>query len=107
MIAGPANTYSHYIATKEEYSVQRYEGASTIYGPCTCIGHGSGNLWVEHATTLDTLDAYIHEYGQLVPYLAPNVTNKPPSDAAPVNLSSEAISLRVSGRISESQTHIV
>ncbi|KAI0733823.1 Neutral/alkaline nonlysosomal ceramidase [Fomitopsis betulina] len=76
VIAGPANTYSHYIATKEEYSVQRYEGASTIYGPYT-------------------LDAYIHEYGQLVPYLAPNVTNKPPSDAAPVNLSSEAISLRL------------
>ena len=33
VVAGPANAYSHYIATPEEYSVQRYEGASTIYGP--------------------------------------------------------------------------
>lgn len=32
--AGPANTYSHYVTTREEYGVQRYEGASTIYGPC-------------------------------------------------------------------------
>ena len=35
VIAGPANTYGHYVATKEEYSVQRYEGASTIFGQCT------------------------------------------------------------------------
>lgn len=34
VIAGPANTYAHYVATREEYSVQRYEGASTIFGPC-------------------------------------------------------------------------
>lgn len=34
VIAGPANAYAHYIATREEYGVQRYEGASTIYGPC-------------------------------------------------------------------------
>lgn len=33
VIAGPANTYGHYIATPEEYTVQRYEGASTLYGP--------------------------------------------------------------------------
>ena len=36
VIAGPANTYAHYVTTKEEYAVQRYEGASTIFGPCTC-----------------------------------------------------------------------
>ena len=34
IIAGPANTYGHYATTIEEYAVQRYEGASTIYGPC-------------------------------------------------------------------------
>lgn len=34
VVAGPANTYAHYIATPEEYAVQRYEGASTIFGPC-------------------------------------------------------------------------
>lgn len=36
VVAGPANAYSHYIATPEEYGVQRYEGASTIYGPRAC-----------------------------------------------------------------------
>jgi hypothetical protein len=33
VIAGPANTYGHYITTREEYAIQRYEGASTLYGP--------------------------------------------------------------------------
>lgn len=35
IIAGLCNTYSDYITTPEEYQVQRYEGASTIYGPHT------------------------------------------------------------------------
>lgn len=34
VLSGPANTYSHYVTTREEYSVQRYEGASTLFGPC-------------------------------------------------------------------------
>ena len=34
VIAGPANTYAHYVTTIEEYGVQRYEGASTLFGPC-------------------------------------------------------------------------
>lgn len=34
VVAGPANSYSHYVTTREEYGVQRYEGASTIFGPC-------------------------------------------------------------------------
>ena len=34
VLSGPANTYGHYVATPEEYSVQRYEGASTIFGQC-------------------------------------------------------------------------
>jgi neutral ceramidase len=29
------NTYSSYVATQEEYQIQRYEGASTLYGPHT------------------------------------------------------------------------
>lgn len=33
VLAGPANTYAHYVATPEEYAIQRYEGASTLYGP--------------------------------------------------------------------------
>ena len=35
IIAGLSNAYTHYITTFEEYAVQRYEGASTIYGPHT------------------------------------------------------------------------
>jgi neutral ceramidase len=41
VLGGPANSYSHYVATKEEYTMQRYEAASTLYGQYT-------------------LDAYIH-----------------------------------------------
>ncbi|XP_004701423.1 neutral ceramidase [Echinops telfairi] len=33
--SGLCNVYTHYIATYEEYQVQRYEAASTIYGPHT------------------------------------------------------------------------
>ncbi|RYO75085.1 hypothetical protein DL764_010581 [Monosporascus ibericus] len=32
VLGGPANTYAHYVTTPEEYRIQRYEGASTLYG---------------------------------------------------------------------------
>ncbi|KAM6105784.1 LOW QUALITY PROTEIN: neutral ceramidase [Pterocles gutturalis] len=35
VIAGLCNVYTHYITTYEEYQAQRYEAASTIYGPHT------------------------------------------------------------------------
>ncbi|XP_033216414.1 neutral ceramidase isoform X2 [Belonocnema kinseyi] len=35
VVAGLCNTYTDYITTPEEYQIQRYEGASTIYGPYT------------------------------------------------------------------------
>lgn len=35
IVAGLSNMYSSYVATPEEYIVQRYEGASTIFGPHT------------------------------------------------------------------------
>lgn len=35
VLAGLTNTYSSYVTTFEEYGVQRYEGASTIFGPHT------------------------------------------------------------------------
>ncbi|KAF8169047.1 Neutral/alkaline nonlysosomal ceramidase [Mycena galopus ATCC 62051] len=75
VVSGPANTYSHYITTPEEYTVQRYEGASTIYGP-------------------HTLDAYIEKYSSLVPFLADTPTGTPATDAAPPELQSVAISLQ-------------
>ncbi|CAK9164260.1 unnamed protein product [Ilex paraguariensis] len=35
VIAGLTNTYSQYVTTFEEYQIQRYEGASTLFGPHT------------------------------------------------------------------------
>ncbi|KAG2390706.1 Neutral ceramidase [Vigna angularis] len=46
VIAGLTNTYSQYVTTYEEYEMQRYEGASTLYGP-------------------HTLSAYIQEFTKL------------------------------------------
>ena len=56
VLGGPANSYTHYIATPEEYNIQRYEGASTLYGP-----------W--------TLPAYVNLTTYYLPYLA----DAPPS----------------------------
>ena len=39
VIAGLSNTYTHYITTFEEYQKQRYEAASTIYGPHTLLAY--------------------------------------------------------------------
>ncbi len=39
VIGGPANSYAHYITTEEEYGIQRYEGASTLYGPHTLAAY--------------------------------------------------------------------
>ena len=63
VLGAPANSYSHYIATVEEYGVQRYEGASTLHGP-----------W--------TLDAHINTTSDLLPYLA-DTPPAAPLDAGP------------------------
>eukprot|EP01119_Soliformovum_irregulare_P003951 TRINITY_DN14980_c0_g1_i1.p1 TRINITY_DN14980_c0_g1~~TRINITY_DN14980_c0_g1_i1.p1 ORF type:complete len:704 (-),score=205.22 TRINITY_DN14980_c0_g1_i1:76-2187(-) len=39
VIAGLSNDYTHYITTFEEYGIQRYEGASTLYGPHTLAAY--------------------------------------------------------------------
>lgn len=39
VVAGLSNTYTHYITTWEEYQKQRYEAASTIYGPHTLLAY--------------------------------------------------------------------
>lgn len=64
VLGGPANTYTHYITTPEEYSIQRYEGASTLYGP-----------W--------TLDAHINLSLNALPYLAESMGKLPPLDLGP------------------------
>jgi neutral ceramidase len=59
VIGGPANSYTHYISTPEEYSIQRYEGASTLYGSYT-------------------LNAYINVSLSYLPYLASTSIATPP-----------------------------
>ena len=71
VLGGPANSYTHYIATKEEYSVQRYEGASTMYGP-------------------HTLSAYINATLDYLPYLSSRdkrskLTPLAPGPSPPIN----------------------
>ncbi|KAA8644768.1 hypothetical protein EYZ11_002212 [Aspergillus tanneri] len=39
VLGAPSNSYAHYVATEEEYQVQRYEGASTLYGPHTLAAY--------------------------------------------------------------------
>ncbi|KAL9000554.1 MAG: hypothetical protein Q9169_000847 [Polycauliona sp. 2 TL-2023] len=68
VLGGPANSYTHYIATEEEYNIQRYEGASTLYGP-------------------HTLNAYINITNSLLPYLQTNSQDKypPPGPDPPIH----------------------
>ncbi|KAJ5500413.1 Neutral/alkaline nonlysosomal ceramidase [Penicillium expansum] len=39
VLGAPSNSYAHYVATEEEYGAQRYEGASTLYGPNTLAAY--------------------------------------------------------------------
>ena len=71
VLGGPANTYAHYIATEEEYSVQRYEGASTLYGPHTLAAYM--NLTLMHLPYLGSED----ERSQL--------DRPPPGPSPPIN----------------------
>ncbi len=56
VIAGLTNTYSSYVTTYEEYQAQRYEGASTIFGPHTLDAYiqvmfhqsMSSLVWIRH-----------------------------------------------------------
>lgn len=74
VLGGPANTYAHYIATEEEYAVQRYEGASTLYGP-------------------HTLEAYVNLTLTFLPYLGStdetsHLHRLPPGPSPPININS-------------------
>lgn len=72
VIAGLSNIYSDYIATPEEYQAQRYEAASTIYGP-------------------HTLDIYLNKYVELTDAL---ISGKNiPMGSEPPDLSGQLISL--------------
>lgn len=69
VLGGPANSYTHYITTEEEYKIQRYEGASTLYGP-------------------HTLNAYINLTTRYLPYLSsqPPSLPLPTGPSPPINI---------------------
>lgn len=71
-IAGLANSYTHYVTTFEEYQGQRYEAASTLYGP-------------------HTLSTYIQEFKRITGDMLSG--NPSSSDGAPNDLSHKQISL--------------
>jgi neutral ceramidase len=71
-IAGLSNSYTHYITTFEEYNGQRYEAASTLFGP-------------------HTLSAYIQEFKRITLDLIQG--NPSMSDKAPDDLSRRQLSL--------------
>ncbi|GAW26366.1 putative neutral ceramidase [Rosellinia necatrix] len=64
VIGGPANSYCHYVTTPEEYAIQRYEGASTLFGPYQ-------------------LPAYINLTVANAGYLAPGATGAPAPGPSP------------------------
>ena len=65
VLGGPANSYTHYVATEEEYNVQRYEGASTLYGPHTLNAHI--NLTTRYLPYLDTANTKAPDPGPQPP----------------------------------------
>ncbi|POR35163.1 Neutral ceramidase [Tolypocladium paradoxum] len=73
VLGGPANSYSHYCATPEEYEIQRYEGASTLFGP-------------------HELDAYINLTVSNMHYLRPDSTSAPVQGQLPPDNRGRAIS---------------
>ncbi|KAG0650469.1 Neutral ceramidase 2 [Hyphodiscus hymeniophilus] len=74
VLGGPANTYAHYCVTPEEYGIQRYEGASTLYGP-----------WESYA--------YMYLSTSNIGYLAADSTTSPPAGPSPPDNQNNSISL--------------
>lgn len=58
ILAGLSNIYTSYVTTPEEYDIQRYEAASTIYGP-------------------HTLTIYLSQFAKLMQALLQNIPLEP------------------------------
>lgn len=72
VIAGLSNTYSGYISTKEEYQMQHYEGASTVFGQYTLDAYrqefsmlasaiNTGQSITDDKQPVDRIDDWRHE----------------------------------------------
>lgn len=75
ILAGLTNAYSSYVATFEEYQKQRYEAASTIYGP-------------------HTLQAYIQQYRMLAHHSATNKVDQVLPGPDPPNLLNKQLTFK-------------
>lgn len=75
IIAGLCNTYSDYIATPEEYEAQRYEAASTIFGPYTLP------IYLDHYKKLAT---HLNQGSKPEPGPEPPIYKRPLSLLPPV-----------------------
>ncbi|XP_006831495.1 PREDICTED: neutral ceramidase [Chrysochloris asiatica] len=83
VISGLCNVYTHYITTYEEYQVQRYEAASTIYGPHTLSAYIQLFRGLAKAIATDTVANLSRGpeppfFTQLLIPLIPNIEDKAP-----------------------------
>ncbi|KAG8009249.1 Neutral ceramidase [Nibea albiflora] len=88
VIAGLSNVYTHYITTYEEYQVQRYEGASTIYGPHTLSAYLQKYRGLARAIAQDRVSEL--PIGPQPPFFEKNLLSLLPAasiDKKPVNSS--------------------
>ncbi|XP_066205442.1 neutral ceramidase isoform X1 [Saccopteryx leptura] len=83
VISGLCNVYTHYVTTYEEYQVQRYEAASTIYGPHTLSAYIQLFRVLAKAIATDTVANLSRGpeppfFKQLIIPLIPNIVDRAP-----------------------------
>ncbi|XP_057164540.1 neutral ceramidase isoform X2 [Ursus arctos] len=83
IISGLCNVYTHYITTFEEYQAQRYEAASTIYGPHTLSAYIQLFRGLAKAIATDTVANLSRGpeppfFKQLIASLIPNIVDRAP-----------------------------
>ncbi|XP_022355866.1 neutral ceramidase [Enhydra lutris kenyoni] len=83
VISGLCNVYTHYITTFEEYQAQRYEAASTIYGPHTLSAYIQLFQGLAKAIATDTVANLSRGpeppfFKQLIASLIPNIADRTP-----------------------------
>lgn len=90
VLGGPANSYTHYITTEQEYDIQRYEGASTLYGPNTLEAYINLTL-----SRLPYLSSSSQTFDS--PYLPPSAASLPklsPGPQPPININASLSFIR-------------
>ncbi|XP_028619917.1 neutral ceramidase isoform X2 [Grammomys surdaster] len=81
--SGLCNVYTHYVTTYEEYQAQRYEAASTLYGPHTLSAYIQLYSALAKAIATDTVANMSSGpeppfFNNLIPSLIPNIADRTP-----------------------------